>query len=76
VFTKCSGADPRYAVELWHRRALTGWTASGLHALADAHLAGADRYGLHDLLRAYATSLFATEQALAERDEVLGALFE
>jgi len=50
-----------------------------LAALARAHLVhptGAARYGMHDLLRAYAAGLAATQDSAAERHAAIGRLLD
>jgi tetratricopeptide (TPR) repeat protein len=63
--------------------AMTGVTATQardvLALLARAHLvhpAGAGRYGMHDLLRAYAGQLAAAQDSAAARDAALTSLYD
>jgi len=77
------GLHPGPDFDLYAAAALTGATVAEtgrlLHMLADAHLiqaAGRSRYGIHDLLRAYARGLAADQDADDEQRAALTRLFD
>jgi DNA-binding SARP family transcriptional activator/tetratricopeptide (TPR) repeat protein len=77
------GLHPGAEVDAYAAAALTGVGLAAaeraLHALARAHLlheAGPDRYGMHDLLRAYAADLAGTGETETARRTALGRLFD
>jgi DNA-binding SARP family transcriptional activator/Tfp pilus assembly protein PilF len=78
---RLAGLHPGPDLDAYAVAALTGATATQardvLAVLARAHLiypAGAGRYGLHDLLRAYAGQLAAEHDSAAARDAALACL--
>jgi DNA-binding SARP family transcriptional activator/Tfp pilus assembly protein PilF len=75
-------SHPGPDLDLYAAAAVAGVTLEqaryAVDLLVRAHMiqpAGADRYGLHDLLRAYARELSATEDAAGERRSALTRLF-
>jgi DNA-binding SARP family transcriptional activator/tetratricopeptide (TPR) repeat protein len=77
------GLHPGPDLDPWAAAALTGTTVPqarrALDALASAHLiqlGGPGRFGLHDLLRAYARELTATPDAAREQHAALTRLFD
>src|SRR5271170_6084446 len=77
------GLHPGPDFDLYAAAALTGATVAEtgrlLHMLADAHLiqaAGRSRYGIHDLLRAYARGLAADQDDDDEQRAALTRLFD
>jgi tetratricopeptide (TPR) repeat protein/transcriptional regulator with XRE-family HTH domain len=77
------GLHPGHDWDRYAAAALTGTTLSGagqlLSALARTHLiqpAAQGRYGMHDLLRAYAAELAATHDRDDDRREALTRLFD
>jgi DNA-binding SARP family transcriptional activator/tetratricopeptide (TPR) repeat protein/transcriptional regulator with XRE-family HTH domain len=77
------GLHPGADADAYATAALVGWTVERarrmLSQLAGAHLvqpAGHDRYGLHDLLRAYARELAGSHDTEGERRAALTRLFD
>jgi DNA-binding SARP family transcriptional activator/Tfp pilus assembly protein PilF len=77
------GLHPGVDVDVFAASALTGdrveATTQHIRILLDAHLlrsAGADRYGMHDLLRVYAVELAADEEEPAGRHEAITRLMD
>ena len=77
------GLHPGPDTDAYAAAALTGTdldqAGRTLHLLARAHLihpTGAGRYGMHDLLRAYATGLATDQHTEPERRAALGRLFD
>jgi tetratricopeptide (TPR) repeat protein len=77
------GLHPGSDCDAYAVAALTGATATQardvLAVLARAHLvhpAGAGRYGMHDLLRAYASQLAAAHDGDAAREAALASLYD
>jgi DNA-binding SARP family transcriptional activator/tetratricopeptide (TPR) repeat protein len=80
---RLAGLHPGPQFDAYAIAALTGVTATQardvLALLARAHLvhpAGAGRYGMHDLLRAYAGELAAALDSAATRDAALASLYD
>jgi tetratricopeptide (TPR) repeat protein len=80
---RLAGLHPGPDFDAYAVAALTGVTATGardvLALLARAHLvqpAGAGRYGMHDLLRAYASSLAVAHDGDAVQDAALAGLYD
>jgi DNA-binding SARP family transcriptional activator/Tfp pilus assembly protein PilF len=80
---RLAGLHPGPDLDTYAAAALTGSTAEraggGLDVLARAHLiqpAGPGRYGMHDLLRAYARGLAAAQDSEGERLKALTRLFD
>jgi DNA-binding SARP family transcriptional activator/tetratricopeptide (TPR) repeat protein len=77
------GLHPGASFDVYATAALTGTTLQRarwvLHRLASAHLiqpAGTGRYGMHDLLRAYASDQAADTESELDRREALTRLFD
>jgi hypothetical protein len=80
---RLAGTHPGPALDLYAAAALSGTTVERvdrqLATLARVHLiqrAGPDRYCMHDLLRAYARELAASQESEEERRAALTGLFD